>query len=134
MYKKKILIDLDGVLNEYGKEKFEEDYIPDIKSGAVDFVKELAAFSELYLFTSRNLLLASKWLINNKLDEYFKDVTNIKIPSFLYIDDRTICFKEDYNKTLKARFNKADLIIWLDYSTFSQLKGVIKRCKNGNNN
>ena len=101
MYKKKVLIDLDGVLNEYGKEKFEEDYIPDIKSGAVDFVKELAAFSELYLFTSRNLLLASKWLINNKLDEYFKDVTNIKIPSFLYIDDRTICFKEDYNKTLK---------------------------------
>lgn len=33
----------------------------------------------------------------------------------------------NYNKTLKARFNKADLIIWLDYSTFSQLKGVIKR-------
>ena len=28
---------------------------------------------------------------------------------------------------LKERFNKADLIIWLDYSTFSQLKGVFKR-------
>lgn len=25
---KKILIDLDGVLNEYGKEGFEENYIP----------------------------------------------------------------------------------------------------------
>ena len=29
----------------------------------------------------------------------FKDVTNIKIPAYLYIDDRTICFKGDYLKT-----------------------------------
>lgn len=33
----------------------------------------------------------------------------------------------NYNKTLKERFDKADLIIWLDYSTFAQLKGVFKR-------
>lgn len=33
----------------------------------------------------------------------------------------------NYNKTLKERLNKADLIIWLDYSTWAQLKGVIKR-------
>ncbi len=33
----------------------------------------------------------------------------------------------NYNKTLKERFIKADLIIWLDYSTFTQLKGIFKR-------
>ena len=33
----------------------------------------------------------------------------------------------NYNKTLQERFDKADLIIWLDYSTVTQLKGVIKR-------
>ena len=33
----------------------------------------------------------------------------------------------NYNKTLKERFKKADLIIWIDYSTFMQLKGVLKR-------
>lgn len=33
----------------------------------------------------------------------------------------------NYNKTLKERFDKADLIIWLDYSTFAQLKGFFKR-------
>lgn len=33
----------------------------------------------------------------------------------------------NYNKTLKERFEKADLIIWLDYSTFTQLKGIFKR-------
>ena len=51
-------------------------------------------------FTTRNLLLASKWLIKYDLDKYFKDVTNIKIPSHLYIDDRAICFKGSYTKTL----------------------------------
>lgn len=33
----------------------------------------------------------------------------------------------NYNKTLIERFHKADLIIWLDYSTFMQLKGIFKR-------
>lgn len=33
----------------------------------------------------------------------------------------------NYNKTLKERLEKADLIIWLDYSTFAHLKGVFKR-------
>jgi hypothetical protein len=100
MTNKKILIDLDGVLNEYGDNKFDENFIPSIKEGAFEFVEELSKRAELYLFTTRNQMLAVKWLINNKLDKYFKDVTNIKIPSYLYIDDRTICFKGDYKKTL----------------------------------
>ena len=33
----------------------------------------------------------------------------------------------NYNKTLKERLEKADLIIWLDYSSFTHIKGVIKR-------
>ena len=101
MFTKKILIDLDGVLNEYGKEKFNENHIPKIKVGAYDFLETLSQSAELYLFTSRNLMLATKWLINNNLDKFFKDVTNVKLPSYLYIDDRTICFKGDYHKTLE---------------------------------
>lgn len=101
MFVKKILIDLDGVLNEYGKEKFNENKIPEIKEGAKDFIKELSQIGELYLFTTRNLMLSTKWLIENKLDFYFKDVTNVKLPSYLYIDDRCICFNGNYNKTLE---------------------------------
>ena len=100
MFRKKILIDLDGVLNEYGKEKFDENFIPEIKIGAREFIQNVSEFAELYLFTSRNLILATKWLIKNDLDKYFKDVTNVKIPSFLYIDDRTICFRGKYKETL----------------------------------
>lgn len=100
MYKKKILIDLDGVLNEYGKEPFDENFIPNIKNGAKEFIKELSEQGELYLFTTRNMLLSSKWLLENNLDKYFKDVTNVKIPSYLYIDDRCICFEGKYSETL----------------------------------
>ena len=104
-FKKKILIDLDGVLNKYGQEQFIEDYIPDIRDGAYEFVKELSQNAELYLFTSRNLMLATKWLIKYELDRYFVDVTNIKIPSYLYIDDRSICFEGDYQKTIADIYN-----------------------------
>ena len=40
----------------------------------------------------------------------------------------------NYNKTLKERFDRADLIIWLDYPTSTQLKGVLKRYFKTRNN
>lgn len=97
-YKKRILIDLDGVLNNYIKYS---DEIPEIKDGAKNFLKQLSTEYELILFTSRNLLLASKWLIKNGLDKYFQDITNYKLPAALQIDDRAICFKGDFKETLK---------------------------------
>ncbi len=42
MCNKKILIDLDGVLNEYGKDTFSEKHIPEIKV-------ELMHFGKFYL-------------------------------------------------------------------------------------
>lgn len=33
----------------------------------------------------------------------------------------------NYNKTLKKRLDKADLVIWLDYSSFAHLRGFLKR-------
>lgn len=39
-YKNKILIDLDGVLNQY-KGNYDENYIPKIKEGAEEFKKKL---------------------------------------------------------------------------------------------
>ena len=101
MFKKKILIDLDGVLNDYGKEPYDENFIPEIKSGAKEFIEKLSEFAELYLFTSRNLMLSAKWLFDNKIDKYFKDITNTKLPSYLYIDDRCVCFRGKYDETLK---------------------------------
>ena len=101
MYKKRLLIDLDGVLNEYGKEKFDENFIPKMKNGAKEFLQELANDYELYLFTTRNSKLAKKWLIENEIDEFFADVTNVKAPAYLQIDDRAICFNGNFSMTIE---------------------------------
>ena len=49
--KKTIMIDLDGVLDNY--EKY-TDEIPSIRKGAKEFVEELSNKYELVLFTTRN--------------------------------------------------------------------------------
>ena len=104
MIKKTILIDLDGVLNTYDG-IYEEDYIPPIREGAFEFVKNLSVNYRLVLFTSRNLLLASRWLMENKLDKYIENVTNIKEPAYLIIDDRCINFQGNYDKIFNKIIN-----------------------------
>ena len=95
-FKKTILIDLDGVLNTYTG-GFDPNFIPPIKDGAVEFLENLSKNYEIKLFTTRNKLLASKWLIENKIDSYFQDITNTKDVCYLYVDDRCVTFDGDYN-------------------------------------
>ncbi len=101
-FRKTIMIDLDGVLNMYDG-KFVENKLPELRSGAREFVKKLNENYDLVLFTTRNSLEASKWLIENKIDKYFKDVTNVKTPAYLYLDDRAIG-----NRMSLARFGLAN--------------------------
>ena len=59
------------------------------------------------------------WKIRNKSerDKIILDIVN----KDKWIIDGT------YHDTLKIRLEQSDFIIWLDYSTFAQLKGVLKR-------
>lgn len=101
MYKKKLLIDLDGVLNEYTG-NYDENVIPPMKKGAKEFLEKFPKENyEIKIFTTRNRLLASKWLIDNGLDKIISDVTNVKEPAYLYIDDRCVLFNGDFNDTLQ---------------------------------
>ena len=100
MAKKRILIDLDGVLNRYDG-KFVEDFIPPIKDGAVKILECLSKKYKVVIFTSRNLLLTAKWVMDNGLDKFVSNVTNVKEPAFLMIDDRCLNFDGDFEKLKK---------------------------------
>ena len=95
--KRKILIDFDGVINNYKGEYNEHDSLQ-LADGAYDFIKELAEEYRVVIFTSRNLLQTSQWIIENKLDEFVENVTNIKEPSYLIIDDRCINFNGNFEE------------------------------------
>lgn len=99
-FKKTILIDLDEVLNTYSG-KYNENFIPPIKDGAKDFLQKLSVDYKVNIFTTRNLLLTSKWLNENNLSEFIEDITNIKKPSYLIIDDRCINFDGNYDDLIE---------------------------------
>ena len=103
-FKRTILIDLDGVLNEYTG-NFDKDFIPPIKNGAKEFLERLSEEFELKLFTTRNKILATKWLIENEVDAFFSDITNTKDLAWLYIDDRCLKFNGDY-ENIKSQINE----------------------------
>lgn len=98
-YKRTILIDLDGVLNNYTG-GYQEDFIPEIREGAREFIKGLYEEGfDLKLFTTRPSNLAQKWLEKNALSEYFSEATNIKKTAWLILDDRCINFNGNYPQT-----------------------------------
>ncbi len=95
--KKTILIDLDGVLNTYNG-NFDKDEIPPIKQGAKEFLADLSNYFCIKIFTTRNKILATKWLISNNIEQYIEDITNTKELCYLFVDDRCISFNGDYDE------------------------------------
>lgn len=97
--KKKILLDLDGVLNTYTG-NYNANYIPPIKDGAVEFLQRLSHNFEIKIFTVRDIELAEKWVKENNIQLYISGVTNTKEPAWLIADDRCVCFNGCYDKLL----------------------------------
>ena len=97
MKKKTVLIDLDGVLNDYNG-SYNDDFIPPIRAGAKEFLANLSKNYKVKLFTCRNKILATKWLIDNGLDEYITDITDKKELCWLYVDDRCIKFNGNFEE------------------------------------
>ncbi len=100
MYKKTLMIDLDGVLNTY-KGLYKENHISPVREGAAEFLEALSGRFLLVLFTSRDINLAKKWIEEHNIAKYFSKITNIKEPSYLMIDDRCVRFNGDFGAVLE---------------------------------
>ena len=92
---KTLAIDFDGVLHKYtsgfkGLYNAYDEPMPDTK-WALDKLK-LAGW-KMKICTSRPKEVVIEWLEKWSLSEYFDEVSNVKFPATLYIDDRAFLFQ-----------------------------------------
>jgi hypothetical protein len=96
---KTICIDFDGVLAKYGGWKGEDHFGEPIE-GAKEFLEKIkSAGLDIVIFTTRNPDKVREWCRENDFPEP-REVTNIKIPAPVYIDDRAIKFEGDFSKLI----------------------------------
>ena len=88
-------------------------------TGKTTLAKELSNIYHLPVTHIDGIHHTENWGIRNK-EERDKIILEIAKKEKWIIEGT-------YRATLRARIERADLTIWLDYSTYAQLKGVIKR-------
>jgi hypothetical protein len=103
-FKQPICIDFDGVISEYDGWKGEDDLGKPLK-GVKEFLEKLNSVGLRWVvFTTRPHDKVADWFKKHKLPMP-EDITNIKIPSPVYIDDRVIKFDGDFSKLIKDMKN-----------------------------
>jgi hypothetical protein len=96
-----VCVDLDGVLNDYDGWKG-ADYFHPPRPGAREFLEQLNRQGyRVVLFTVRWGPHVQDWLAKYGLTELVSEVTDKKPPAHVYVDDRAICFKGDFQGALK---------------------------------
>lgn len=98
--KKTVCIDLNGVLDQYTGWKGEGHMDPP-RPGAERFLAELAEDYRVVILTTQPAERVWEWLREYGLDQYVSDVTNRKPPALVYVDDRAVCFRGDFEETLR---------------------------------
>ena len=99
-FKKRICFDFDGVIHSYTSGWKGADIIPDPPvKGAKEVIDELISkHYEIVIFSTRARIVQGYNAIQEYLNKYnieFDMITSDKIPAFVYIDDRAICFNGD---------------------------------------
>lgn len=97
----RISVDFDGVLNLGGS--YSSRQIPPIRPGSRQFLEKLRKDKfEVVVHTARKDHSQVKdWLRKNGMSQYVNDVSNVKLPSLVYVDDRAIRFSDNFDSTLR---------------------------------
>ena len=90
---KTLAIDFDGVLSAYTGWKGETHLDPPLP-GAIEFLNECVKHFTVVIFTTRPEELVRGWLTAHASYDVGElvQITNIKPPAWLYIDDRCFLF------------------------------------------
>lgn len=88
-------IDLDNVIHRYNSHyQGRYNIYDEPMEGAVEAIKELHRRGwRLIILTCRPIRITEKWLEKYGLLQYFEEVSNIKQPAKVYIDDRAYLFQ-----------------------------------------
>jgi phosphoglycolate phosphatase-like HAD superfamily hydrolase len=96
-----VCVDLNGVLDDYGGWRGPDHFDPP-RAGARDFLAALRARGlRVVIFTSRYPDDVWAWLKAHRLDDLVSDVTDRKPAAHVFVDDRAVCFKGDFDDTLR---------------------------------
>lgn len=98
---KTVALDFDGVMNLYDGWKG-EDHLFDPRPGLKEFLVDLKkAGYKVVIFSARSAAKIEEWLEKHELRKYVGKVSNEKPMAHCYVDDRAVCFKGDFAKTLQ---------------------------------
>jgi hypothetical protein len=93
-------VDLNGVLDLYSGWKGAAHFDPP-RDGARRFLEALAARGfRVVVFTTRWPDDAWRWLRAHGLEALVAEVTDRKPPAHVFVDDRAVCFRGDFQATL----------------------------------
>lgn len=96
-----VCVDLNGVLDAYTGWKNPAHWDPP-RGGAREFLQGLRDHGfDVVIFTTRHPAGVRRWLREHGLNTLVSAVTRRKPPAHVFIDDRAVCFRGDFNDALR---------------------------------
>lgn len=97
-----VCVDLNGVLDSYSGWRGPHHFDPP-RPGARAFLEALVSRGyEVVVFTTRHPDGVWRWLRDFELDLFVRQVTDRKPAAYVFVDDRAVCFRGDFDDTLRA--------------------------------
>ncbi len=97
-----VCVDLNGVLDEYTGWKTPDHFDPP-RAGADRFLRALRDLGfHVVVFTTRHPAGVRAWLREHELLQHVSAITDRKPPAHVFVDDRAVCFRGDFRRTLRS--------------------------------